>query len=51
MFCVYTLRQRPLYTLASLVAYTLLQPLRTPKGARPSKRGLLVRKAANFSNN
>jgi hypothetical protein len=35
MFCVYTLRQHPLYTLASLVAYTLLQPLRIPKGARP----------------
>jgi hypothetical protein len=35
MFCVYTLRQHPLYTLASLVAYTLLQPLRIPNGARP----------------
>jgi hypothetical protein len=35
MFCVYTLRQHPLYTLASLVQYTLLQPLRIPKGARP----------------
>jgi hypothetical protein len=38
MFCVYTLRQHPLYTLASLVAYTLLQPLRIPNGARPEKR-------------
>jgi hypothetical protein len=38
MFCVYTLRQHPLYTLASLVAYTLLQPLRIPKGARPSSK-------------
>jgi hypothetical protein len=37
MFCVYTLRQHPLYTLASLVAYTLLQPLRIPKGACPCK--------------
>jgi hypothetical protein len=36
MFCVYTLRQHPLYTLASLVAYTLLQPLRITKGARPT---------------
>jgi hypothetical protein len=39
MFCVYTLRQHPLYTLASLVAYTLLQPLRIPKGARPPTCG------------
>ena len=41
MFCVYTLRQHPLYTLASLVAYTLLQPLRIPKGARPIQSGNL----------
>jgi hypothetical protein len=41
MFCVYTLRQHPLYTLASLVAYTLLQPLRIPKGARPIKHKML----------
>jgi hypothetical protein len=35
MFCVYTLRQHPYIPWHHWFAYTLLQPLRIPKGARP----------------